>query len=68
MTGGRHVRRLRLRGGELDGLTWSGEIDVGRRLACGRGRWSPESVYVVTPETIRASDGLIENVAVPAAF
>ena len=62
------ARRLRLRGGELDGHDWVGVIDVGRRVACATGRWSPQSVYVVTEETTRSLQGHIENVAVPALF
>jgi hypothetical protein len=69
--GGRHdemVRHLRLRGGALDGTTWSGVIDVGKRVCCGTGFWSKECVYVVTNDTTSGPDGQIESVAVPAAF
>jgi hypothetical protein len=59
------IRRLRLRGGPADGLTWTGEIGVGRRIACGPGPWSPQSVYVVTAETVASADGGIEYLAVP---
>jgi N6-adenosine-specific RNA methylase IME4 len=62
------VRHLRLRGGALDGMTWSGVIDIGKRVCCGTGFWSKESVYVVTSDTTSGLDGQVENVAVPAAF
>jgi hypothetical protein len=64
----RPVRRLRLRGGELDGSTWRADVDVGRRIACGPGRWSASRVYVVTPDVVEGPDGLPESVAVPAPF
>lgn len=60
------IRRLRLRGGPAHGQTWEGEIDVGRRIACGAGPWTPDGVYVVTSETITATDGGTESIAVPA--
>ena len=69
--GGRHdemVRHLRLRGGALDGTTWSGVIDIGKRVCCGTGFWSKECVYVVTSETRTGLGGRVESVAVPAAF
>jgi hypothetical protein len=62
------VRHLRLRGGALDGMTWSGVIDIGTRVCCGTGVWSKECVYVVTSDTTRGIDGQVENVAVPAAL
>jgi hypothetical protein len=62
------VRHLRLRGGILDGTTWSGVIDVGKRVSCGTGFWSTESVYVVTGDTTNGPDGRVESVAVPAVF
>jgi hypothetical protein len=62
------IQRLRLRGGELDGMTWSMDVSVGKRVACGTGPWSPGSVYVVTEETTRGVDGQEESIAVPAAF
>jgi hypothetical protein len=68
---GRHdemVRHLRLRGGALDGATWSGVIDIGKRVCCGTGPWSKECVYVVTNDTTRGLDGQVESVAVPADF
>jgi hypothetical protein len=69
--GGRHdemARHLRLRGGALDGMTWSGVIDIGKRVCCGTGTWSKECVYVVTSDTTSGLDGQVESVAVPAAF
>jgi hypothetical protein len=60
-------RRLRLRGGELDGLGWAGEIEVGQRVACGTS-WSPGKVYVVTAETTECSEGGVEYIATPAPF
>jgi hypothetical protein len=69
--GGRHdetFRHLRLRGGALDGMTWSGVIDIGKRVCCGTGLWSKECVYVVTSKTMSGLDGQVESVAVPAAF
>jgi hypothetical protein len=62
------IRHLRLRGGTLDGMTWSGMIDIGKRVCCGTGAWSKECVYVVTSDTISGRDGQVESVAVPAAF
>jgi hypothetical protein len=62
------VRHLRLRGGALDGATWSGVIDIGKRVCCGTGLWSKECVYVVTSDTTSGLDGQVESVAVPAAF
>ena len=61
-------RHLRLRGGALDGMTWFGVIDIGKRVCCGAGPWSMECVYVVTSDTTVGLDGRIESVAVPAAF
>jgi hypothetical protein len=62
------VRHLRLRGGALDGMTWSGVIDLGKRVCCGTEVWSKDCVYVVTNDTTSGLDGQVENVAVPAAF
>jgi hypothetical protein len=62
------VRHLRLRGGALDGMTWSGVIDIGKRVCCGTGVWSKDCVYVVTSDTTRSLDGQVESVAVLAAF
>jgi hypothetical protein len=69
--GARHdeiVRHLRLRGGALDGTSWSGAIDIGKRVCCGTGLWSKECVYVVTSDTTTDSAGQVESVAVPAPF
>jgi len=49
-------------------MTWSGVIDIGKRVCCGTGLWSKECVYVVTSDTTRSPEGQVENVAVPAAF
>ncbi len=62
------IRRLRMRGGPADGQTWEGEIDVGRRIACGTGPWSRDGVYVVTAEATVSADGQLENIAVPAEW
>jgi hypothetical protein len=62
------IRHLRLRGGPLDGTTWFGVIDIGKRVSCGTGPWSKECVYVVTSDTTSGPDGQVESVAVPAAF
>jgi hypothetical protein len=67
-TGVLPLRRLRLRGGELDGSTWQAEIDVGYRIACGAGPWSRSRVYVVTSDVVPGPDGSPENIAVPAPF
>jgi len=64
----RPTRSLRLRGGPLDGSTWSGRIDIGGRVCCGAGAWSPSHVYVVTGQVVRDPEGEEENVAVPAEF
>ena len=69
--GGRHdemVRHLRLRGGALNGTTWSGVIDVGKRVCCGTGLWSKDCVYVVTGDTTSGPDGQVESLAVPVTF
>jgi hypothetical protein len=59
-------RRLILRGGSLDGQSWTGVIDVGKRVLCGGKAWSKEAVYLVTPEIEVDADGVPANVAVPA--
>jgi hypothetical protein len=64
----RPVRTLRLRGGPLDGQTWSGAIDVGGRVWCGTGPWTPSQVYVVTAELVPSPEGREECIAVPAGF
>ena len=58
------IRHLRLRGGPLDGMTWSGVIDVGKRVCCGTGPWSKDCVYVVTDDTTSGPDGQVESLAV----
>jgi hypothetical protein len=59
-------RRLTLRGGVLDGRSWTGLVAVGKRAFCGEGDWSKEEVYLVTAEVEIAADGAPTNVAVPA--
>jgi hypothetical protein len=59
---------LRLRGGVLDGTTWTGVIGVGKRVCCGIGLWSKDCVYVVTGDTVAGPDGRTESIAVPAPF
>lgn len=59
-------RRLRLRGGSLDGKLWVGVFDVGRRVFCGTGPWQANEVYLVTAEESTDDQGRSENVAVPA--
>jgi hypothetical protein len=58
-------RRLLLRGGTLDGQTWDGVVEVGKRVFCGTGEWSREGVYLVTAEVVDV-EGTPANVAVPA--
>ena len=64
----RPARTLRLRGGELDGTTWSGRIDIGSRVCCGPGPWASTHVYVVTEHLVQGPEGEEESVAVPADF
>jgi hypothetical protein len=59
-------RHLVLRGGTLDGRTWSGVVAVGARVFCGDGEWSTDGVYLVTAEETHDADGRTQNVAVPA--
>jgi hypothetical protein len=59
-------RRLRLRGGALDGQGWVGVIGVGRRVLCSPGPWSTEGIYVVTAEEVVDAEGRLENIAIPA--
>jgi len=59
-------RRLILRGGALDGQSWTGVISVGQRVLCGDQAWSKEAVYLVTPDVEVGDDGLPSNIAVPA--
>jgi hypothetical protein len=59
-------RRLRLRGGSLDGKVWVGVFDVGRRVFCGTGPWEAAGVYLVTAEETVDDEGRPENIAVPA--
>jgi hypothetical protein len=59
-------RKLILRGGALDGQSWTGVIAVGKRVVCGDNGWSKEAVYLVTPEVEVDAEGVSANVAVPA--
>jgi hypothetical protein len=69
--GGRHdemVRHLRLRGGALDGMTWSGVIDVGKRVCCGNGSLIQGVRLRSHQRHALGLHGQVESVAVPAAF
>jgi len=59
-------RRLRLRGGPLDGRTWTATIRVGQRAFCDEGPWTTAGVYVVTDITEVDEDGEVLSIAVPA--
>lgn len=59
-------RRLRLRGGSLDGQSCVRVVAVGARAFCGEGEWGVAGVYLVTAEEIVDEQGRTENVAVPA--
>ncbi len=59
-------RRLLLRGGALDGQSWTGVIAVGKRVFCGSQEWSMDGVYLVTSSVEIGADGEPANVAVPA--
>jgi hypothetical protein len=59
-------RRLRLRGGSLDGRTWTATIRVGERAFCGEGPWTTAGVYVVTDGIEVDDDGGVLSIAVPA--
>jgi hypothetical protein len=59
-------RRIVLRGGAHDGLTWVGVIAVGERHFFGDGPWSTTGVYVVTALVETDDEGREVNVAVPA--
>lgn len=59
-------RKLILRGGVLDGKSWTGVVAVGKRVLCTDEAWSKELVYLVTPEVEVDADGVSANVAVPA--
>ena len=58
-------RHLVLRGGSLDGNSWTGVIGVGARTFCGDGEWAVSGVYVVTAELVTDGEGREANVAVP---
>jgi hypothetical protein len=59
-------RHLILRGGALDGQSWTGVVAVGRRVFCGTGTWSKEGLYLVTAQIEVDPDGTPRNVAIPA--
>jgi len=59
-------RHLVLRGGPLDGRSWTGVVKVGDRTFCGDGPWATSGVYVVTAEIGTDAEGREANVAVPA--
>ncbi len=59
-------RHLILRGGSLDGRSWTGVVAVGDRTFCGDGAWTTSGVYVVTAELGTDGEGREANVAVPA--
>lgn len=59
-------RRLRLRGGALDGRSWVGVVKVGQRVFCGEGAWSAAELYLVTAEVTQDDEGRPENIAIPA--
>jgi hypothetical protein len=65
-SGDSRPRRLRLRGGPLDGRTWTGTIRVGERAFCGDGPWTTAGVYVVTDRIEDGDDGEVLSIAVPA--
>lgn len=54
-----------LRGGSLDGNSWTGVSGVGARTFCGDGEWAVSGVYVVTAELVTDGEGREANVAVP---
>jgi hypothetical protein len=59
-------RHLTLRGGALDGQSWTGVVAVGKRVFCGTGEWSKEGLYLVTAQIEVGADGVPRNVAIPA--
>jgi hypothetical protein len=59
-------RHLILRGGPLDGQSWTGVATVGKRVFCGAGTWSTDGLYLVTPTVEVDADGTERNVAIPA--
>lgn len=59
-------RRIVLRGGAYDGLTWVGVIAVGERRFFGDGPWATAGVYVVSGVVETDDEGREVNVAVPA--
>jgi hypothetical protein len=59
-------RRVLLRGGEYDGVTWVGVIAVGERRFFGKGAWATPGVYVVSGLVETDDEGRDVSVAVPA--
>ena len=60
-------RILILRGGILDGKSWTGVVAVGSRVFCGDpGSWSAEGIYLVTDQQETTENGEPANIAVPA--
>jgi hypothetical protein len=59
-------RHLTLRGGALDGQSWTGVVAVGKRVFCGTGTWSKEGLYLVTAQIEVGPEGTPRNVAIPA--
>lgn len=59
-------RHLVLRGGTLDGRSWTGVVAVGARVFCGEGAWATSGVYLVTAEETVDDEGRPANIAVPA--
>jgi hypothetical protein len=59
-------RRLRMRGGPLEGRTWTATIRVGERAFFGDGAWTTAGVYVVTDRIEDGDDGEVLSIAVPA--
>lgn len=59
-------RHLILRGGLLDGRSWTGLAAVGKRVFCGTGTWAKEGLYLVTATIEVDADGTERNVAIPA--
>jgi hypothetical protein len=60
-------RTLLLRGGVLDGESWTGVVAVGKRVFCGGDKaWSTDGIYLVTDQVETNDDGEEVSIAVPA--
>ena len=60
-------RTLLLRGGVLDGRSWTGVVAVGNRVFCGQDdAWSMAQIYLVTDQVEITGDGAEVSIAVPA--